>query len=292
MGLQDREYYRDDEAAPPSLQFNVNTLVVRLVFANIAIFLINLFSNAFVPEGAKPPALGWLFEYMAAAPQSLSNPKFIWQLLTYGFAHADPIHLGLNMFVLWMFGREVEERRGPTEFICVYLIAIVLGSAFWCGRLLYFHPGASGTLVGASGAVSCIVMLYVLANPFRKVLLMMVFPIPAWALGALVIALNIFGPQKNVATDVHLVGIAFAAVYFYSRIRFERMIPNWVFRATSSFKRQPTLKVHDPEAHYADLDAEADRILDKVHREGEGSLNRKERKILKDYSRRMRQKRQ
>jgi hypothetical protein len=48
--------------------------------------------------------------------------------------------------------------------------------------------------------------------------------------------------------------------------------------------------VHDPEAYYEDLDAEADQLLEKVAREGEGSLSARERRVLEAYSRRMRQK--
>ncbi len=56
------------------------------------------------------------------------------------------------------------------------------------------------------------------------------------------------------------------------------------------FKRRPDLKVHRPSEYYRDLDEQADRLLEKVHREGESSLSPKERRILEDYSRRMRQK--
>jgi hypothetical protein len=56
------------------------------------------------------------------------------------------------------------------------------------------------------------------------------------------------------------------------------------------FRRRPPLKVHDPERFYQDRDAEADRALEKLHTQGEASLTAKERQILEDYSRRMRQK--
>jgi hypothetical protein len=53
------------------------------------------------------------------------------------------------------------------------------------------------------------------------------------------------------------------------------------------------LRVHDPvdpTSRYRELDAKADAVLAKLHREGEASLSAKERKILEDYSRRMQQK--
>lgn len=280
MGLQDREYYRD-ETPPAGLQFNLKTMVAKLVVANAVLFIVNMLTS------------GWLFDHMRATPESLTDITKVWQLLTYGFAHGDPIHILFNMFALWMFGRDVEERRGSNEFLIVYLVALVLGSVFWCGRCLLTNADVVG-LVGASGAVSTIVMLFILANPKRKLLLFFVYPVPAWIVGVLFIVINVLGTRSegNVAYDVHLVGIAFAFLYHFSRTKFERLVPGWLTSTTGKLKSKPSLKVHDPEAYYADLDAEADRILDKVHREGESSLNRRERKILKDYSRRMRQKHQ
>jgi hypothetical protein len=56
---------------------------------------------------------------------------------------------------------------------------------------------------------------------------------------------------------------------------------------------RPRLRVLDPgeDKRYHDLDEQADRILAKLHREGEGSLTAKERRLLEAYSRRVRQKR-
>src|SRR5690606_19701756 len=113
-------------------------------------------------------------------------------------------------------------------------------------------------------------------------------------------AADLFGmfvdADKNnpVAYDVHLVGAAFAGAYWYFGWNF-RWIPGLDGfgqggKAKRWFKPRPELKVHDPEAFYEDLDAEADRLLAKVHEEGEGSLTPREKKILEDYSRRLRQK--
>lgn len=285
MGLQDREYYRD-ETSPVGIQFNFQTMVAKLIVVNVGLFIVNIFSS------------GQLFDYLKASPASLVNISRCWQLLTYGFAHVDPVHILFNMFALWMFGREVEARRGSNEFLVVYLVTLVMGSVVWCGRYLLggfpadvVEAAANGPwLLGASGAVSAVVMLFILANPKQQLLLFFVVPVPAWAVGALFIFLNVVGTDNNVAYDVHLVGIACAFLYHFSRVTLTRGLPSWVTSSAGRLQGKPALKVHDPDDHYADLDAEADRILDKVHREGESSLTRRERKILKDYSRRMRQK--
>jgi hypothetical protein len=54
---------------------------------------------------------------------------------------------------------------------------------------------------------------------------------------------------------------------------------------------RPDVRLHDPEAT-AKEDAEADRILDKIHRQGQSSLTSSERRFMEKYSRRVRQRRQ
>jgi hypothetical protein len=72
------------------------------------------------------------------------------------------------------------------------------------------------------------------------------------------------------------------------------MVPNFgrLRGGGPKVKSRPKLKIHDPERDDPNRkqDEEADRILDKVNREGMESLTSKERRILEEYSRRMRKK--
>ena len=82
---------------------------------------------------------------------------------------------------------------------------------------------------------------------------------------------------------------AFAFLYLQLRLNFSRLIP---FGRSGSWKlptRKPKLRIHDPDED--DLASEADRILAKVHREGEESLSARERRTLEKYSRRVRDQR-
>ncbi len=53
----------------------------------------------------------------------------VYQLITHMFMHADIKHVALNMFILWMFGRALENVWGSKRFL-VYYIATGLGAAF------------------------------------------------------------------------------------------------------------------------------------------------------------------
>ncbi len=98
------------------------------------------------------------------------------------------------------------------------------------------------------------------------------------------------GGRGNVAYTAHLAGAAFAFLYFRSHINLGRLLPARFSFSLNWFKPRPQLRVHDPKDNHPQVDEQADRILDKLHRQGETSLSSKERRILEEYSRRMRQK--
>ncbi len=121
---------------------------------------------------------------------------------------------------------------------------------------------------------------------------MFVLPIKAWVAGILFVALNLGGAlfaNDNTAYDVHLAGIGFAAIYYLAGWRLDFLAPGR-FNQTLKQLRKPKLRIHDPEKKLAEEALQADRILEKIHREGEASLTSNERKLLERYSRRMRQK--
>ncbi len=79
-----------------------------------------------------------------------------------------PFHILFNMLQLFFLGREVEARYGTREFYFLYLTMIILGGIVHS----LVNLGQSFLLVGASGAVCGIVLLFVLNNPFATLVLL------------------------------------------------------------------------------------------------------------------------
>ena len=137
-------------------------------------------------------------------------------------------------------------------------------------------------------------MLFVFNFPKSRVYLL-VFPVPAWVLGILLVLMNIASnPSTNVATDVHLTGILCAVAYFFLGLSFRFMGDvkgswrRWLRRRSG-----PKLKIHNESASSVANEAnEADRILAKIHESGQDSLTSKEKKFLENYSRSVRAKKQ
>ncbi len=78
----------------------------------------------------------------------------LWRLITAGFIHANLMHIGFNMYALYVFGSQVERLFGAGRFLLIYLLALVGGSAtvVLLSPLDSLTVGASGAILGLLGA--------------------------------------------------------------------------------------------------------------------------------------------
>jgi membrane associated rhomboid family serine protease len=81
-----------------------------------------------------------------------------WRLLSYSLVHFGLVHLGGNLFVLWIVGREFEPATGPPRFATLYLVSVLGGAA---GALIVsgatsFTGGASGGVFGVTAAAALV----------------------------------------------------------------------------------------------------------------------------------------
>jgi membrane associated rhomboid family serine protease len=274
MGINDRDYVREE---PRHSLLSDRSVVINLILLNCLIFLGNyLFGDHDPREG------DWLTEVAGLNSGLLKHPWMAWQLVTYGFLHSwdDLRHIAFNMFGLWMFGREIEDIYGRKEFLRLYLLLIVGSGLIWVAAEAV--AGSQAVMIGASGAVVGVTMLFVLHFPKRIIMLFGFIPLPGWAFGALFIFLDVFGASRqtdNVAHIAHLGGAAVAFAYFRFRWNLGRL--------GSFFPKGPKLRIHQPKPETPrDLSKRVDEILEKISREGEASLTKDERRTLEEASRR------
>src|SRR5271163_2689248 len=99
--LADRNYMR----RPAFGQFW--SAATALMVANAAVFIVQLFLRNFsrFPTG----------DYLALSLEGLRR-GYVWELLTFQFMHAGWLHLFLNCWGLYVFGRELEEALGRKSF--------------------------------------------------------------------------------------------------------------------------------------------------------------------------------
>jgi membrane associated rhomboid family serine protease len=154
-----------------------------------------------------------LFLNFALWPLGSSFPSFMpWQLITYGFLHGDIMHIAFNMFMLWMFGRELELILGSRRFLTYYLTCVV--GAGIIQLLVAAWQGGIYPTVGASGGVFGLLLLFGMTFPNRMILLMFP-PIPMKAkymvilFGLLELYLGVSGRAPGIANFAHLGGMLF-----------------------------------------------------------------------------------
>jgi membrane associated rhomboid family serine protease len=293
MSLYDRDYIRQtrrSQAIP-----GPKSVVGWLIAINVAIF----FADVFLFNGGLRLWMAVERITVPAAANTLFEPLQWWRFVTYGFAHAGPglQHILGNMIVLFFFGRQIEADYGPKKFLAFYLTAVIVGGVGASVR--HTLMDSEFRVIGASGAGFAIIILFALRHPNATVNWMMVIPIRAWIFGVAYMLIEVFAmrhPGDMVAHDVHVIGGIYGFIFFKTAWDVTQVTPKALaelFRSgrVSIPKRGPRVKLYDPEAKSQKLDAEADRILAKLHHEGETSLTAKERKTLEQYSRRMQQKR-
>ena len=283
MGFEDRQYTREDSVYGGGGYGGGNSRTglaqYSIVMILIAINVIVWVADMFVP--------GHIISYWLALDTGM--PWRVWTLLTYGFVHSplelNVWHIVFNMFVLYMFGRPVAQRLGRHEFLRFYLAGIIVsGLVFF---LWFVLTGGEASAVGASGATTAVLILFILWYPHQKLYLMGILEVPAWALGVGIIGYDLFRAftgDTGVAWQAHIGGAAFAAAYLYFKWNF-----SWMTSFSSMVpKSKGNLSVYNPDAKSEKLRTEGDRILAKISEQGEESLSGKERKTLERYSKMLR----
>ena len=279
MGLYDREYAQEPQQGihlqPPQ------SITVRLVLINVCVYLVQIFmedfSNWFVLEA------DWF-----------KSPWKVYCLLSYGFLHDTKgiQHILFNMIMLWMFGREIESLYGRRQFLLFYLWAIVFAGLFWSLSEMSMGRG-DASMLGASGGISALFVLFAMHYPHRQVLLFFVIPMPMWLVALFFVGQDIYGSiyrTSNIAFTAHLAG-AVAGLYFY-KFKFSPFA--WIADRFSGAKvrRRPNLRLHEPD-YEEDLseDPRQEEILRKINEQGMDSLTDSERRYLERASERYRRNR-
>ena len=235
-----------------------------------------------------------------------------YRLVTSGFLHTGWLHLGFNLFSLYIFSGVVEMGLGPLNFLLIYFASLIGGGLL--SLLIHRHHGNYSS-VGASGAVCGVMFASVALFPQMRISLFpLPFSIPSWLYALLFVGFSIYGVRSqkdNIGHDAHLggalVGMVLALVFHPAALAenygtillilvpavvFVYIIitrPEMLFVHNLFYKTQKDFYNVDHEwnVRRSDQQQEVDRILDKIGRSGMGSLSRKEKQTLRDYSKKV-----
>jgi membrane associated rhomboid family serine protease len=204
------------------------SVVTWLIIANIVVSLVGFYFFSISKEN-----------YIALNATNILHGQYLWTLVTHMFAHANFIHLLVNMFVLFSLGGLCEKIIGRKRFFWFYIISglfagllSVLLSGFYgnteLGARIFGDPNVY--MVGASGAIFAIAGLYVLLLPRLRFMILFLpfFSLPAYIMVPLVLAVMWIAsaaagwPIGNVA---HFGGFLAGILYgVFLRLKYARKI--------------------------------------------------------------------
>ena len=274
------------------------SVTVVLVLINVAVFVLQ------VVLGFWGRSLhNAIFSNLELSQSGLAH-GFVWQLVTYQFLHGGPLHLVVNMLLVYFFGRAIEDALGSKTLLRIYLLSGVVGGLVQILYQVLMHKVIPsyivGSVVGASASGLGLLAAYAALFPHREITLLLFFFIPvtlrAQTLLWISLGLAIFGmivPMGNVAEAAHLGGIITGLAYIHWIVQgtgwpsFGRAKPADRPRVlvTAPFPKKPfwqrskAAETEDlPPAEF--ISREVDPILDKISANGIQSLTERERRIL------------
>lgn len=292
MGIHDRPYMRDEPESGGGLGGLTVGLpkptpaVKVLLIANAAAFLLQVFLDQ-PSEFGPGPMSRWLGVTTAAFWQP-------WRYVTFQFLHGDFMHILLNMLGVYFLGSALERHWGRRRFLAFYLSCGAVAGLCYVIIGVLFALDPHMPIIGASGGVYGILLACAVYFPsFRIIFLFFPVPIRFAALiifgGMVVLVLQALGAGMMAAamSDVaHLGGAGMAAAWIWVLPQILRHVPAGPGRPGRPGAWQKKLRQR------RQAQAQIDRILDKIRREGLDSLSWFEKRTLRRETERQRRERE
>ena len=294
MGLHDRPYMRRQAGEQPYGGGPMSGMTVGLprpaqvvkllLIVNIAVYVLQMFLDK--PTGFSAGGMS------RSLGVTVGGFWQLWRYLTFQFLHGGVWHIALNMLGLWLLGSPLERHWGSRRFAVFYLTCgavagvayVVIGAASDLGREI--------PIIGASGGVYGVLLACAVFFPnFRIIFLFFPVPIRLAALvifGAMILmvlqALAAGAGAAAMSDVAHLGGAVAAAVWVWAIPGIQRRM---LYGADGKGQGRWQQKLRRQQAQQAQID----RILDQIRRDGIGSLSWSQKRKLRKASRQRQQQR-
>lgn len=155
-------------------------------------------------------------------PAVINSRKQYFRFITYGFIHADLMHLIFNMYAFYLFGEFIEkafitlfgETEGRLFYVLLYVLALIASVIPDYSKYKNNYQYRS---LGASGAVSAVVFAFILLNPLQGIgLIFIPVFIPGFIFGILYLVISYFLGKKggsSINHNAHIWGAIFGIIY-------------------------------------------------------------------------------
>jgi len=250
------------------------SVTVLLVAGLAGAFVAQWMLQQLEPAGAGDEA--WLLRWLAVSGETFAAGDW-WQLLTFGFLHAHPLHVLLNLLGLYFAGREVEPIIGSRPALGLFLAAQMAGGIIHALAV----PGVP--LVGVSAGVAAFVAVFATVLPELEVTRHLLFVIPlklrAKYFGLLLALASVLCASALLFLEAGSIATFAGCIVGWlgaRRLGFGRAF--WFQRLIAERRQREARLDRMPAEQF--LVEEVDPILEKIAQSGMESLTRAERKLL------------
>lgn len=279
-------------------RFTSGSILVRLIYINIAVFLFILISGAIYslinPQAIENPLVLWL-----AVPADITQLYKFWTLITYMFLHQDFLHILFNMLWLYWFGIIFLQYLDQRKLLGVYILGGLAGAVLYIViyNLIPALEAERSIALGASASVMAIVIATAVYVPDYRLNLLFIGPVKLKYIALVAIGFDVLSilESSNVGGHIAHIGGALFGYFYIQQYRkgvdLTRKTNEILDDFFDLFKSKPKMKVSykktKPPTNDMEYNAqkqtqqeEIDRILDKISKSGYDSLTKAEKEKL------------
>ena len=284
-----------------SMRWRTGDILTKLIFVNIALFLILRIVAIVITLAGGNAEVMWLqwFELPSDLHLLLHRP---WTLFTYMFAQYGVFHLLFNVLWLYWFGRFFLYGNTPKQLFALYVYGGLAGALFYIvafSTLPYF-ANSHGLLIGSSASVLAIVVATAWSMPDFKVGLIFIGEVALKWIALIIVLLSLLNVAgENAGGNIAHIGGALAGLLYGYAIGNGHDITSWFNRLVDAVvtvwhhpkfsfctkKTTPAFKQYHQHKSTTggltpDESESMDIILDKIKKSGYTSLTASERQRL------------
>ncbi|WP_210518072.1 rhomboid family protein [Hymenobacter terricola] len=279
--------------------------LIQLIWLNVLVFaslILLKFILKFSSAIGYYPLILSQFQISSAFPILIRHP---WTILTYAFTHEEFFHILFNMLNLYWFGQLVREYLGDRRLVSIYVLGALAGALVFLLTYNFvpaFQDGLGTPMVGASAAVTAIIVAGATLLPDYTFMLILIGPVKIKWIAAVVVLISLAGVNGgNPGGEIAHLGGALLGFFFVKQLQAGRdlgrpvqAVGNWF---SNLFSSRPAMRVSTtrrpepvtatsasgakkPAVPGQPLQDEIDNILDKISRSGYESLSKDEKQKL------------
>ena len=269
-------------------RYKSGTIVEKLIYINLAIFVFTLFISVF--QDLYKGEMNFIVEWFSLDDSFSSLISKPWTIITYGFLHADFLHILLNLITLYFIGNLFIEYFTQKQLLTFYVLGTLSGGILFILSQSYFplFEGQKSVLVGASAGISAIFIGLTTYIPNYELKVRFIGFVKLWHLAAVWVGLDVLALTGGNAGGhfAHLGGALFGFLYVNQVSNKDLKIWGKISSLFTS-KKKPFKTVYKspkrakkPVQNSSLNQQQIDGILDKISKSGYDTLTKAEKEFL------------